>query len=146
MSVPSQQKVHILQNSVKDSVNSETFKLETRDAPSAADLKDGEVIVKTTVLSNDPAQLIAMKEGVVSASNSGLWNDLTVYSTDFTPRPTSKVLQSTPRSWERSWSPSPRSGRREMWSWEAVHGQSTTCSPTLGHFPSSRCKCQQTQT
>lgn len=64
MSVPSQQKVHILQNSVKDSVNSETFKLETRDAPSAADLKDGEVIVKTTVLSNDPAQLIAMKEGV----------------------------------------------------------------------------------
>ena len=61
MSAPKTTRAWILSNPPTDMPDENTFKLVEQDLP---ELKDGEVLVKTTYLSNDPAQRGSMQKGV----------------------------------------------------------------------------------
>jgi NADPH-dependent curcumin reductase CurA len=61
MSLPTQQKAWIVNNPPAGAFEADTFKLVTRPLP---ELKDGEVLVQLTYLSNDPAQRGWIQKGV----------------------------------------------------------------------------------
>ncbi|KAH0294329.1 NAD(P)-binding protein, partial [Aureobasidium melanogenum] len=63
MSVPKTTRAWILSNPPTDMPDDSTFKLVEQDLN---ELKDGEVLVKTTYLSNDPAQRGWIQKGVIA--------------------------------------------------------------------------------
>jgi NADPH-dependent curcumin reductase CurA len=68
MSIPSETKVYILANPPTGAIKSDTFKLETRPLPKESELQDGELLLKTIALSNDPAQRTWMTKDVDEVS------------------------------------------------------------------------------
>ena len=63
MSVPKTTRAWVLSNPPTDMPDDSTFKLVEQDLN---ELKDGEVLVKTTYLSNDPAQRGWIQKGVIA--------------------------------------------------------------------------------
>lgn len=63
-SIPSETKVYILNNPPSGAIQPDTFKLQTQSLPKENELKEGELLLKTIALSNDPAQRTWMEKGV----------------------------------------------------------------------------------
>lgn len=63
-SIPSETKVYILNDPPTGPIQPDTFKIETQSLPKENDLKEGELLLKTIALSNDPAQRTWMTKDV----------------------------------------------------------------------------------
>lgn len=74
-SIPSETKVYILNEPPAGAIKPDTFKIETQPLPKESELKEGELLLKTIALSNDPAQRTWMQKDVdaVSTIVEALW-------------------------------------------------------------------------
>lgn len=62
-SIPSETKVYILNDPPSGAIKPDTFKIQTQSLPKENELKEGELLLKTIALSNDPAQRTWMEKG-----------------------------------------------------------------------------------
>lgn len=67
-SIPSETKVYILNEPPAGAIKPDTFKIETQPLPKESELKEGELLLKTIALSNDPAQRTWMQKDVDAVS------------------------------------------------------------------------------
>lgn len=73
-SIPSETKVYILNDPPTGAITPDTFKIQSKALPKENELKEGELLLKTIALSNDPAQRTWMQKGVDAVSRSRrLW-------------------------------------------------------------------------
>lgn len=78
-SIPSETKVYILNEPPSGAIKPDTFKIETQPLPKDSELKDGELLLKTIALSNDPAQRTWMQKDVDAVSAVASYRHREVY-------------------------------------------------------------------
>jgi NADPH-dependent curcumin reductase CurA len=77
-SIPSETKVYILNEPPTGQIKPETFKAQTQSLPKENELKEGELLLKTIALSNDPAQRTWMQKDVDAVCSPFTLKDLEV--------------------------------------------------------------------